>query len=130
MALSAFARNLLLDWLLTNGTATRPTTWFVSLHVGDPGTTGANELVVGTDADYIRQAVVFDAAAAGQTENTGALTWTADVAATAHDITHIGVWDAATAGNFLIGGQLAVPEPRVASAAPVLSAGRCIAALT
>ncbi|MGE4338837.1 MAG: hypothetical protein AB7E55_23090, partial [Pigmentiphaga sp.] len=70
--ISAFARNLLLDWLLTAGAATRPTTWFISLHVGDPGTTGANEVLVATDADYIRKAVVFGAAADGQAANTGA----------------------------------------------------------
>lgn len=130
MALSTHARNLLLNWLLTAGAATRPTTWYVSLHVGDPALTGANELTTGTDADYARQAVTFDAASGGLTDNTGALTWTADVAATSHDITHIGVWDALTTGNFLLGGALAVAEPRIASASTVLPIGRCIASLT
>ncbi|MGE4341316.1 MAG: hypothetical protein AB7E55_36020, partial [Pigmentiphaga sp.] len=105
---------------------------FISLHVGDPGTTGANEVLVATDADYIRKAVVFGAAADGQAANSGALTWTADVAATTYDVTHIGIWDTVgpTGGNFLIGGALAVPEEVVASGALVLGIGRGIAALT
>jgi hypothetical protein len=128
--LSSYARDLLLSWMLTNGAAVRPTTWFISLHTGDPGTTGANELLVGTDADYLRQAVTFDAPSGGQAPNLGSLSWTADVAATTHDITHIGVWDAASAGNFLLGGGLAVPENRIAGSTMVLAVGRAIGRLT
>lgn len=128
--LSTHARNLLLNWLLTVGAATRPTAWHVSLHTGDPGKTGANELVVGTDADYARKAATFGAATLEVSATTGALTWTAAAGASAHNITHVGVWDAATAGNFILGGALAVAEPRVASGSTVLGIGRCIAALT
>jgi hypothetical protein len=128
--LSAYARDLLLAWMFTSGSATRPTTWFVSLHEADPGTTGADEVVVGTDADYVRQAVTFDTPSGGQADNTGALTWTADVAATTYSVTHIGVWDAATGGNFLVGGALAVPEEVVASASLVIGIGRAVAALS
>ena len=128
--LSTFARNLLLNWLLTAGVVTRPTAWHVSLHVGDPGKTGANELVVGTDADYVRKSATFGTATVETSAITAGLTWTADVAATTYIVTHIGVWDAATAGNFIIGGALAVPETVVASGSLVLGTGRCIAALT
>lgn len=128
--LSAFARNLLLDWMMTAGAVTRPTAWYISLHTGDPGTTGANEVLVATDASYVRKLAAFGAAAAGQSANTGALTWTANAAATTYVVTHIGVWDALTAGNFIIGGALAVPETVVASGSLVLGIGRGIAALT
>lgn len=128
--LSAFARNLLLDWMMTAGVVTRPAAWHVSLHTGDPGTTGANEVLVATDAAYVRKSATFGAAASGQSANTGALTWTADAAATTYVVTHIGVWDAATAGNFIVGGALAVPETVVASGSLVLGIGRGIAALT
>jgi hypothetical protein len=130
--ISAYARNLLLNWMLTSGAATRPTTWFISLHVADPGTTGANEVLVSTDSAYIRKAVVFGAAASGQSANTAALSWTANSAATTYIVTHIGVWDTVgpTGGNFLIGGALAVPETVVANSSLVLGIGRGIAALT
>lgn len=128
--ISTHARNLLLSWMLTAGAATRPTAWYVSLHVADPGTTGADEVVVGTDADYVRKAVTFDTPAAGETDNTGAVTFTADVAADTYVVTHIGIWDASTGGNFLLGGELAVPETVEASDALVLGIGRIVAALT
>lgn len=128
--LSTFSRNLLLNWLLTTGAAVRPTTWFISLHVGDPGKTGANELVIGTDASYVRKAAAFGAATLEVSATTGDLTWTAGAAATTYNVTHIGIWDALTAGNFILGGALAVPETVVASGSLVLGTGRCIAALT
>lgn len=128
--LSAFARNLLLNWMMTAGAVTRPTAWHVSLHTGDPGTTGANEVLVATDSAYVRKSATFGAAASGQSANTGALTWTAAAGATTYVVTHIGVWDAATAGNFIIGGALAVPETVVASGSLTLGIGRGIAALT
>lgn len=127
--LSSHARNLILSWLVTNGVAARPTAWFVSFHVGDPGLNGDNELLVGTDADYVRQAVAFDSPSGGQAPNTGALSWTAAAGASAHNVTHVGIWDAVSGGNFLIGGQLAVPEARAASVVTTIGIGRIIAAL-
>lgn len=124
------ARLLLLNWLLTTGAPTRPTAWYISLHTADPGTTGANELTVGTDASYTRQSAAFAAPASGQTSNTASQTWTAAANATTHVITHIGVWDALSAGNFILGGALTVPETRTASSSLVLAAGRGIARLT
>lgn len=128
--ISTHARNLLLNWMMTAGAATRPTAWYVSLHVADPGKTGANELDIGTDADYVRKLAAFDTATVETSATTGDLTWTADVAATPYSVTHIGVWDALSGGNFLIGGALTVPESVVANGSLVLATGRCIASLT
>lgn len=128
--IGATTRNLILDWLLGAAAVTRPTAWHISLHTGDPGTTGANEVVVGTDADYVRKSATFAAASGGQKSNAGAYTWTADVAATSYNVTHIGVWDSASGGTFLVGGALPVPEPMVASGSLVLAIGRAVAALT
>ncbi len=128
--LSTYSGNLLLDWLLTTGSATRPTTWFAALHVGDPGLVGDNELLVATDADYVRKAVTFGAAASKANASTTAETWTADVAATTYIVTHVGIWTASTAGNFVMHGELAVPETVVAGGAFVLDIGRVIGALT
>jgi len=129
MPLSTFAGNLVLDWLLSTATATRPTAWYLSLHVGDPGLTGANELVVGTDAAYVRKAITFAAAATKQKATDASVTWTADAAATTYIVTHVGIWDALTAGNFLSYGTLAVPETIAASGSFNLSAGRAISTI-
>lgn len=128
--ISTFAGNLVLDWLLTTGTAVRPTAWYAALHVGDPALTGANELVVGTDADYVRKVVTFGAAATRANASTTSEVWTADVAATTYIVTHVGIWDALSGGNFIMHGELAVPETVVAGGAFTLDIGRVIGSLT
>ena len=62
MSTSVFASEQLLKWLFTGDTlGTRPTSWYVSLHTGDPTADGsANEV---TDANYARQSATFTAAA-------------------------------------------------------------------
>ena len=130
MPISTFAGNLALNWLLDDTAVTRPTAWYLSMHVGDPGLTGANELVVGTDADYVRKASTFAAASSLAKATDLGVTWTAAAGATTYIVTYIGVWDALTAGNFLAYGALAVPETVIAGGSLNLAAGRVIATLT
>ena len=130
MPISTFSGNLVLDWLLDDTAVTRPTTWFLSMHTAAPGLTGANELVTGTDANYVRKAITFAAAASLAKATDAGVTWTANAGATPYIVTHIGIWDALTAGNFLAYGALAVPEPVAAGGALNLAAGRVIATLT
>jgi hypothetical protein len=103
-ALADFAENLVLNWLLTDGAATRPTSWFVALHTGDPGESGsANELV---GNGYARQAVTFEDAASGATQNEAQLTFGPNTGTNWGQVTHISVWDAASGGNCLFKGAL------------------------
>jgi hypothetical protein len=44
-------------------------------------------------------------------------------------VTHVGIWDALTGGNFLSYGALAVPETIAASGSFNLSAGRAISTI-
>lgn len=80
--------------LLTGGLGNTVT--HVSLHSGDPSTTGANELTGGSPA-YARKAVTWAAAASGQRANSGAITFDVPAATT---VLHLGLWDALSAGNF------------------------------
>lgn len=59
-ALSDYAEKLLLDWMMTNGSATRPTAWYVALYTAAPSDSGGGTEVSGNG--YSRQAVTFDAA--------------------------------------------------------------------
>lgn len=108
-ALSDYAEKLVLDWLMTNGSATRPTAWYVALYTAAPNDAGGGTEVSG--GGYSRQAVTFDAATsgAGTTSNTGAVTFTA-AGADWGTITHIGIHDASTAGNLLWHGSLTVSK--------------------
>ena len=130
MAISTYAGNLVLDWLLSTASATRPTAWYLSLHVGNPGLTGTNELTTSTDSNYVRKAITFAAAASNSKATNASVTWTANSGATTYVVTHIGIWDALTAGNFLSYGALAVPETIVASGSFNLASGRGIASVT
>jgi len=80
-------------------------TVYVSLHTADPGVTGANEISGGS---YARQQVnhagwnaAADATEGSECTSVSSLTYTNLNACT---ITHVGLWDALSGGNFLMGG--------------------------
>jgi len=104
-ALSDHAEALLLDWLMTNGTATRPTAWYVGLYTAAPSDSGGGTEVSGSG--YAREAVTFAAATSpgGTTSNTGAVTFTAS-GGNWGTITHIGIHDALSGGNLLWHGAM------------------------
>lgn len=68
---------------------------FISLHTGDPSTTGANESTGGSPA-YARKAVTWAAASGGTRANSAAITF--DLPAST--VQHVGFWSAVTAGTF------------------------------
>ena len=104
-ALSDYSEKLLLDWLMTSGTATRPTAWYVALYTAAPNDAGGGTEVSGNG--YSRQSITFDAATsgAGTTSNNIAVSFTA-AGGNWGTITHIGIFDAVTAGNLLWHGSL------------------------
>lgn len=104
-ALSDYSEKLLLDWLMTTGSATRPTTWYVALYTAAPSDSGGGTEVSGNN--YSRQSVTFDAASTpgGTTSNSGAVSFTA-TGGNWGTITHMGIFDASTSGNLLWHGSL------------------------
>lgn len=104
-ALSDHAEKLLLDFLMTTGTATRPTNWYVALYTGAPSDSGGGTEVSG--AGYARQAVTFDAATSpgGTTSNSGDVSFTA-AGGNYGTVTHLGIFDASSSGNLLWHGAL------------------------
>lgn len=90
----AVVEDSLLYYLTTENVSTRPDTWEISLHTGDPGVDGdANEVA---DANYERQGVVFDlhTTPLGEpyVQNTALVVFPA--ADADYEVTHIAVWDA------------------------------------
>ena len=104
-ALSDHAEALLLDWLMTNGAATRPTAWYVGLYTAAPSDSGGGTEVSGNG--YAREAVTFAAATSpgGTTSNSGAVSFTAS-GGNWGSITHIGIHDALSGGNLLWHGSM------------------------
>ena len=68
---------------------------YVSAHTAAPGETGLSEVSGGS---YARVAVTFNAAATGNLDSSNAPVLNIPAGTT---VTHVGVWDAATAGNFM-----------------------------
>ena len=108
-ALSDPAENLLLNWLMTTGSATRPTAWYVALYTAAPSDSGGGTEVSGNG--YSRQTVTFAAATSpgGTTSNTGDITFTA-AGGDWGTITHIGIHDASSGGNLLWHGAMSASK--------------------
>ena len=86
------------------------TSAFVSLHTGDPGDTGANEVTGGA---YARQGpIVFTNVGSNPTVASNSALLSFPVATAAWGvITHFGQWDAVTVGNFRGGAALTTSAP-------------------
>lgn len=98
---SAAAENAALNGL--DGTGSTNVIPYVSLHTGDPGTTGASENA--NSGSYARQACSWNAASGGTKTNSSALTF-ATLGTVA--VSYFGTWSSATygAGTYAIGGAL------------------------
>lgn len=105
-ALSDYAEKLLLDWLMTAGAATRPTAWYLALYTAAPSDSGGGTEVSGNA--YARKTIALAAASSpgGTTNNTNTPSFTAS-GGNWGTITHIGIFDASSAGNLLWHGPMA-----------------------
>ena len=96
MTVGLAATTLANNWLnMLRATAfTAPAATYIKLHTADPGAAGATA----ASAVTTRQAATFSAASAGAIalSNSPSFTMT-----TTETISHISVWDASSAGNFL-----------------------------
>lgn len=108
-ALSDYAEKLLLDWMMTTGAATRPTTWFLALYTAPPSDAGGGTEVAGNG--YARRPIAFAAASTpgGSTNNTAIVDFTA-AGGNWGTVTHVGIHTAATGGSLLWHGAMAAPK--------------------
>ena len=95
-----YSEDLVLDWLLTAGSATRPTAWYVALYTVAPTDTGGGTEVSG--GSYTREAITFSVSGTSPATATNS----ADIEfpeATASwgTVVAAGVFDASTGGNLL-----------------------------
>ena len=108
-ALSDYAEKLVLDWLMTTGAATRPSAWYLALFTAAPSDSGGGTEVSG--AGYTRKTVNFNAASSpgGTTSNSAIVAWTA-AGGDYGMVTHVGIFDASSAGNLLWQGALSASK--------------------
>lgn len=96
------AEDLVVNWLLTTGAATRPTSWTVGLFtaVADAEAGTVTEVSGGS---YVRKAVTFAASSGGSTSNSADVQFDTATASWG-TITHAGVYD--NSNNLLFVGAL------------------------
>jgi len=102
MTVGISAANLATKWLnMLRATAfTAPAGTFVELHIGDPGAAGTSN----PSAVTTRSSATFNASAGGSALSlSNTPTWSMTATET---ISHIAVWDASSAGNFLFSAAL------------------------
>lgn len=105
LGLSATVSNDFLEWLFNaSAMATAPSVPWIQLHTGDPGASGtANVAGNATRKDL---SAAMGTAASGAITNTAAITWTTGEVDTSEDYTHWSIFDASSAGNFLLSGTM------------------------
>lgn len=100
--------NLATPWLnVIRGTnATGLAGQFLKLHTGDPGSAGANNAAAG---DTSRKSVTLAAPSGNAIAASTTPQWTNG--GTTETLTDVSLWDASTAGNFILSGQLTASQP-------------------
>ena len=116
MAFSQYFAMQVLNWVKGSPFPTALSNVYISLHSADPGTAGTNADETNAITNSSNRTTISSSAlgaiasATGggfEITNTGVVQLTTAAAnTTAITVTHFGVWDAATSGNFLASGQL------------------------
>lgn len=103
-------RNKVLDWIYNQFDPSAISAIWCSLHSGDPGDNGANELAA--SFGYARQNVTaaFPASASAALANTSAITFGPASGTNWAQATYFGFWSAVTAGTFYGGFALTNPQ--------------------
>jgi len=95
-----YTEDLVLDWLLTSGTATRPTAWYVALYTVAPTDTGGGTEVSGTS--YARTAVTFSVSGTSPaTAANSAAVEFPEAGGSWGTVVAAGIFDSSSAGNLL-----------------------------
>ena len=119
-AMSNYLENAVLNYVLRDTADWAPTAVYLSLHTADPAEDGSGAEVSG--GSYARQAITFNAAHAtnGTIDNSSDEEFTNMPACT---VTHIGIWDHATAGNLLFYGAVSASKTVTSGDTISLAAG-------
>tara|TARA_B100000287_G_scaffold241444_1_gene226921 strand:- start:896 stop:1318 length:423 start_codon:yes stop_codon:yes gene_type:complete len=116
MAFSQYLANKILGWMKNSSFPNALTNVYVSVHTADPGVNGTNnDATSSIKGSGTRTAIAsssfstISAAGGGGFQITNAIVsqiTTSAQNANPTTVTHFGIWDAATGGNFLASGQL------------------------
>jgi len=111
---STYTKNNIIETLLRGAAFPVPPKGYISLHTGDPGLTGANEVAVANWPSYVRRDAANGGAIAsgwlasvdGTSKNVNQILYPSNDGVAMVQIGWFGLWDAANGGNFLLGAPL------------------------
>lgn len=98
---SDYTENLLLNWLLTTNSATRPTAWFVGLFTAAPSDTGGGTEVTGNGYARVATGTMSISGTATTATNAASIEFAAASGGNWGTITHAAIFDASSGGNML-----------------------------
>jgi len=99
MSFSNHLETEILDHVFGGNAYTAPGTLYLALHTANPDEDGSGTEVSTSGTAYARETVTFTVS--GNTATTDAAVEYATATANFGTVTHVGVWDASTAGNLL-----------------------------
>ena len=99
MSFSNFLETEILDHVFAGAAYTAPTTLYLALFTAAPGETGGGTEVSTSGTAYARQTVAFTTT--GNTTSNNAAVEYPTATASFGTVTHVGVFDALTAGNLM-----------------------------
>ena len=99
MSFSNFLETEILDHVFAGAAYTAPTTLYLALFTAAPGETGGGTEVSTTGTAYARETVAFTTT--GNTTSNNAAVEYSTATASFGTVTHVGVFDALTAGNLM-----------------------------
>jgi len=98
---SNYTENLLLNWLLTTNSATRPTAWYVGLFTAAPSDAGGGTEVTGNGYARVATGTISVSGTDTTATNSAAIEFAAASGGNWGTITHAAIFDASTGGNML-----------------------------
>ena len=97
-----YTENLVLTWLFTGSSATRPTAWYVGLFTAAPSDTGGGTEVTGNGYERVATGTLsVSGTSPTNCTNAAAIEFAAASGGNWGTITHIAIFDASTSGNML-----------------------------
>jgi len=99
MSFSNYLETEILDHVFGAAAYTAPATLYVALHTANPDEDGSGAEVSTSGTAYARQTVTFTTS--GNTTSNDAAVEFPTATANYGTVSHVGVWDASTAGNLL-----------------------------
>ena len=116
---SDYTENLVLNWLFTTNSATRPTAWYIALFTAAPSDSGGGTEVSGYDyARVVTGEMTVSGTSPTNCTNSNAIEFPAANGGAWGTITHIAIFDASTSGHML--GWSSLPASRTITDGDIL----------